>query len=221
MDEKKILHVDSDDLLRDQVSAYLTKEGHDIAGSGSVEAALEILLEQQIHATVLEIGLAGSVGMNALIQIRRHTDGPIVIMSNWGQLTIRLQCLQNGANYYLVKPTPLQELSAVLNTFFRTTITNNETKWQMNSAMQSLIGANGHWMYLTAEEWIFIKTVRLKIGIVVNRETLTNELGKNALNYNPRCMNNILRRLRVKAKNAGLGELPLRTRHGLGYIWIE
>ena len=217
----KILHVDSDEILRNQVSAYLTEEGHDIAGSGSVDTALEILLEQQIHATVLEIGLAGSDGMNALIQIRRHTAGPIVIMSNWGQLTMRLKCLQDGADYYLVKPTPLQELSAVLNTFFRTTIANNEAKWQMNSAMQSLIGANGHWMYLTAEEWIFIKTVRLKIGIVVNRETLTNELGKNALNYNPRCMNNILRRLRVKAKNAGLGELPLRTRHGLGYIWIE
>jgi DNA-binding response OmpR family regulator len=42
--DEKSLHVDSDDLLRSQVSAYLTKEGHDIAGSGSVEAALEILL---------------------------------------------------------------------------------------------------------------------------------------------------------------------------------
>jgi two-component system OmpR family response regulator len=216
-----ILLIESDINLREEMRDYLVLEGYGVIEVGCLKESQDILKSQIVQAIVIEVGLPDGNGLNALPELRRATNCPLLVLSAWGQLHLRLQALANGADYYLVKPTPLSELSAVLISVLRRSTTSQKMSWRTNAAMQTLTGANGHWMYLTPSEWVFITLVRESAGLVVTRENLVRGLGKDPETYDPRRMDTLIQRIRLNAKQAGLGEMPLRTRHGQGYVWKE
>lgn len=214
-----VLLVEDDSDLRHEVKDYLAAEGYNVLETDSLKATLEVLQSHRVQAIVLDVGLPDGNGLNALPELRRHTDCPIVILTAWGQLPMRLQGLDNGADYYLVKPVPLAELSVVLKTQLRrnTSVTN----WRTDAASQTLIGAIGDSVHLTSSEWLFVKALRTSPGQIVDRQELARALGHDPDEYDLRRMDMLVRRLRIKVEAAGLGELPLRTRHGQGYVWDE
>jgi two-component system response regulator PhoP len=176
---------------------------------------------QLVQALVLELVLPDDNDLTAGRKLRRQMTCTIVVLSVWGQLSMRSQAIKSGADYFLIKPVAMAELSAVLTTVLRRTTTLPCLGWRMDTAMQTLIGANGHWMSLTPSEWVFLRDLRKNAGLVLSREVLIGELGKNPINYDPRRMDTLIQKIRLKAKQAGLGEIPLRTSHGQGYVWKE
>jgi OmpR family two-component system bacitracin resistance response regulator BceR len=74
---------------------------------------------------------------------------------------------------------------------------------------------------LTASEWVFVQLLRSSAGKVIERQELVRSLGQDPQDYDSRRMDTLLQRLRKKAEQAGLGALPLHTRHGQGYVWEE
>ena len=219
MQRINVLLVEDDADLRQEVKDYLVAEGYSVLEAGTLKETLEVLQSQHVHAVVLDVGLPDRNGLDALPELRRHTDCPIVMMTAWGQLQLRLKGLQQGADYYLVKPVPLAELSAVLATFFRRG--TGTVSWRADAATRMLIAATGQSAHLTPSEWVFVQALRKSPGKVVSREDLVRSLGQDPDNYDPRRMDTLVQRLRQKAEAAGMGELPLHTRHGLGYIWEE
>ncbi|MDO9277094.1 MAG: response regulator transcription factor [Polaromonas sp.] len=173
-----------------------------------------------IQAVVLDVGLPDGNGLDALPELRSHTDCPLVMMTAWGQLPLRLKGLQQGADYYLVKPVPMAELSAVLATLLRRA-TSTAVGWRTDAATRTLIAANEHSVQLTTSEWVFVRTLRKSPGTLVSRDELVSALGHDPASYDPRRMDALVQRLRQKAERADMGQLPLRTRHGQGYIWQE
>ena len=119
MQSNTVLLVEDDDDLRAEVKDYLVSEGYKVLEAGSLQATFEILHSQQVQIMVLDAGLQDGNALTALPEVRRSTDCPIVMMTAWGQLPQRLQGLQQGADYYLVKPVPLVELCAVLTSMLR------------------------------------------------------------------------------------------------------
>jgi two-component system OmpR family response regulator len=214
-----VLLVEDDADLRQEVRDYLAAEGYSVLEAGTLKETLGVLQSQHIQAVVLDVGLPDGNGLDALPELRRHTDCPIVMMTAWGQLPLRLKGLQQGADYYLVKPVPLAELSAVLATLFRRSTTT--LGWRTDATTRTLIAANEHSVRLTTSEWVFVQTLRKNSGRVVSREDLVRSLSQDPANYDPRRMDTLVQRLRRKADSAGLGVLPLQTRHGLGYVWEE
>jgi DNA-binding response OmpR family regulator len=221
MKNKSVLLVEDDPVLRSEVRIYLEAEGFEVSEAGSLKEALELLQDQLVQAVVLDLVLPDDNGLTAVPKLRRQTNCPIVVLTAWGQLSMRLQAIKSGADYFLTKPAAMAELSAVLTTVLSRTTSVPFLGWQMNSAAQTLIGLNGRWIHLTPSEWVFIKALRKNAGLVVSREVLIGELGKKPNDYDPRRMDSLLQRIRLKAKQAGLGGLPLRTRHGQGYVWDE
>ena len=114
MQSTTVLLVEDDPDLRTEVKDYLIAEGYKVLEAGTLKATLETLQNQRVQAVVLDASLPDGNALVALPEIRRSTDCPIVMMTAWGQLPQRLQGLQQGADYYLVKPVPLAELCAVL-----------------------------------------------------------------------------------------------------------
>jgi len=219
MQSINVLLVEDDADLLQEVRDYLAAEGYNVLEADSLKSTLEALHSQRIQAVVLDVGLPDGNALDALPELRLHTDCPIVMMTAWGQLPLRVKGLQQGADYYLVKPVPLAELSAVLATLFRRG--NTAVSWRTDAATRTLIAANEHAIPLTASEWVFVQTLRKNPGRVVSREELVGALGQDPANYDPRRMDTLLQRLRQNAESAGMGELPLRTRHGQGYVWEE
>ena len=220
MQRINVLLVEDDADLRQEVKDYLVAEGYSVLEAGTLKETLEVLQSQHVHAVVLDVGLPDSNGLDSLPELRRHTDCPIVMMTAWGQLQLRLKGLQQGADYYLVKPVPLAELSAVLATLLRRA-TSTAVGWRTDAATRTLITANEHSVQLTTSEWVFVRTLRKSPGTLVSRDELVSALGHDPASYDPRRMDALVQRLRQKAERADMGQLPLRTRHGQGYIWQE
>lgn len=219
MQSTTVLLVEDDADLRAEVKDYLAAEGYKVLEAGSLQACLETLRNQPVQAMVLDAGLPDGNALAALPEIRRCTDCPIVMMTAWGQLSLRLQGLQQGADYYLVKPVPLAELCAVLAAMLRRS--PDKKSWHGNVTSRVLSAPNGATVQLTASEWVFVQLLRQSPGQVIGREELVRSLGLDPLDYDSRRMDTLLQRLRKKAEQAGLGPLPLHTRHGLGYVWEE
>ena len=219
MQSINVLLVEDDTNLRHEVKDHLVAEGYNVLEADTLKTTLEILQTQHIQALVLDVGLPDGNGLDALPDLRRHTDCPIVMMTAWGQLPMRLQGLNNGANYYLVKPVPLAELSAVLA--IQLSNSSSAVGWRTDAASRMLIGATGQSVHLTSSEWLFLTALRKRPSVVFSREELTHVLGHDINDYDHRRMDMLVRRLRQKVEDAGLGELPLRTRHGQGYVWEE
>jgi DNA-binding response OmpR family regulator len=219
MQSTTVLLVEDDPDLRTEVKDYLLAEGYKVREAGTLKATLETLQNHHIHAVVLDASLPDGNALAALPEIRRSTDCPIVMMTAWGQLPQRLQGLQQGADYYLVKPVPLAELCAVLASMLR----RNDTKvnWGVNSVERVLSAPNGNSIHLTASEWMFVQLLRQSPGTVISRQELVRSLDQDPLDYDSRRMDTLVQRLRKKAELAGLGALPLHTRHGLGFVWEE
>ena len=220
MQRINVLLVEDDTDLRLEVKDYLAAEGYNVLEAGTLKETLEALQSQRVQAVVLDVGLPDANGIDALPELRRNTDCPIVMMTAWGQLPLRVKGLQQGADYYLVKPVPLAELSAVLASFFRRG-TGGAANWRADAATRMLVAANGHSIHLTTSEWMFVQTLRKSQGKVIRREELVRGLGQDPANYDSRRMDTLVQRLRQKIELADMGELPLRTRHGQGYIWEE
>lgn len=214
-----VLLVEDDADLRTEVKDYLVAEGYKVLEAGSLQATLETLQNQRVHAVVLDAGLPDGNALVALPEIRRSTDCPIVMMTAWGQLPQRLQGLQQGADYYMVKPVPLAELCAVLASMMRRSTT--KANWGSNAMARELVAPNRKSIQLTASEWVFVQLLRQSPGKVISRQELVRSLDKDPLNYDSRRMDTLVQHLRKKAEQAGLGALPLHTRHGLGYVWEE
>ena len=214
-----VLLVEDDADLRQEVKDYLAAEGYSVLEASTLKEAQEVLQSQSVQALVLDVGLPDGNGLNALPDLRGHTDCPIVMMTAWGQLPLRVKGLQQGADYYLVKPVPLAELSAVLATLLRRG--NGTVSWRTDAATRMLIAANGHSTHLTTSEWVFLQALRKTPGKVIARETLVRSLGHDPASYDPRRMDTLVQRLRQKVEAADMSELPLHTRHGQGYVWEE
>jgi two-component system OmpR family response regulator len=219
MQSTTVLLVEDDADLRAEVKDYLVAEGYNVLEAGSLQATFEILHTQPVQLMVLDAGLPDGNALIALPELRRSTDCPIVMMTAWGQLPQRLQGLQQGADYYLVKPVPLAELCAVLACMLRRS--SSKVGWGSNATARELLAPNGKSIQLTPSEWVFVQLLRQYPGKVIQRQELVLSLGKDLVEYDSRRMDTLLQRLRKKAEQAGLGALPLHTRHGLGYVWEE
>ena len=219
MQRINVLLVEDDADLRQEVKDYLAAEGYSVLETGTLDGMQEVLRSQQVQAVVLDAGLPDGNALSALPELRRQTDCPIVMMTAWGQLPLRLKGLQQGADYYLVKPVPMAELSAVLAMLLRRG--SGTVSWRADAATRMLIAANGHSSHLTTSEWVFVQALRKSPGKVLNREELVRSLGQDPSNYDPRRMDTLVQRLRNKTELAGMGQLPLHTRHGQGYVWEE
>jgi DNA-binding response OmpR family regulator len=217
MQSTTVLLVEDDADLRAEVKDYLVAEGFKVLEAGSLRATFEILHAQQVQLMVLDASLPDGNALTALPEIRRSTECPIVMMTAWGQLPQRLQGLQHGADYYLVKPVPLAELCAVLSSLLRRSAA--KVSWVSNTITRELMAPNGKSIQLTSSEWAFVQLLRQSPGKVIHRQELVLSLGHEPEDYDSRRMDTLLQRLRKKAEQAGLGALPLHTRHGLGYVW--
>lgn len=98
---------------------------------------------------------------------------------------------------------------------------NTKVSWGANTMERVLLAPNGNSIQLTASEWVFVQLLRQSPGKVMSRQELVRSLDKDPLDYDSRRMDTLVQRLRKKAEQAGLGALPLHTRHGLGYVWEE
>ncbi len=121
--DRRILIVDDDDALRDELAAQFGVDGEfSVAASGSIAAADEQFRvpDQRFDGMILDVSLPDGDGRDFCADLRRRgIRVPIVMLTGSDDEADVVRGLEAGANDYVAKPFRLAELMARLRAQIR------------------------------------------------------------------------------------------------------
>ena len=115
----KILLVDDEERFRNNLKKMLTAEGFEVSAAASGEAALEELARQPYDVILLDMRMPGMDGLATLTAIKeRHPDPEVIILTGHASVDAAAEIIRLGAVEFLLKPCPLEEVIAKIETAF-------------------------------------------------------------------------------------------------------
>lgn len=100
---------------KDIVSAleiYLKAEGYEVYKAYNGKEALNIFGREDIHLVLMDIMMPEMDGMEAMVQMREHSNVPVILLTAKSEDTDKVLGLTVGADDYITKPFNPVELQA-------------------------------------------------------------------------------------------------------------
>jgi DNA-binding response OmpR family regulator len=116
---KRILLVDDDALLRRSLAFNLEQNGFQVRTAASAEEALAAVQQNLPDLIILDIGLPGMDGMDALKQFREKYRLPVIFLTARRRELDEVLGLELGADDYITKPFNLDVLIAHIKSVLR------------------------------------------------------------------------------------------------------
>ena len=100
----RILVVDDEPLLAENLGMMLRRLGHDVLTAGTGELAVKVFRQERPHLTILDFELPDMNGLEVFKRI--HTlipQHPVVFLTGTGTEEVEIQARQMGAADFLLK----------------------------------------------------------------------------------------------------------------------
>ena len=220
---KKILIVEDDEKLRDELEIFLNNNGYESESLKKFENTLNDILEINPQLLLLDINLPGADGEFICKEIRKKSNMPIIIITSRNNEIDELLSISNGADHYITKPFNIHILLAKINSLLRRTNMSNENNDIIDAIdftlniNKSTIKKDNKCIELTKNEFRILKYLVQNRDKIVSREDIMmclwdsdDFIGDSTLTVN-------ITRVRNKLEELGLKEL-LETKIGQGYI---
>ena len=119
--DRKILIIDSDDIVRETIAAGLGQHGYVVVQEKHGSEALMRIHEHHCDAVITELKTEDDDGLTVLENIRiAYPELPVIVLSGVGVVGDVVRALRLGANDYFMKPlVDLDELVEVLEKAFK------------------------------------------------------------------------------------------------------
>jgi two-component system, OmpR family, catabolic regulation response regulator CreB len=117
--KKRILVVEDEPSILDNILYSLDTEGFTATGCSTGEAALTFLATESYDLVVMDIGLPDTNGFELFKTIRTRSDIPVIFLTARGEEIDRVAGLEMGADDYVIKPFSPRELSARVRAVLR------------------------------------------------------------------------------------------------------
>jgi len=114
-----ILLVDDDDLLRRSLTFNLEKAGYRVSAAANAEDALAVAARDVPDLVLLDIGLPGMDGLDALRHFQNRIGVPVIFLTARRRELDEVLGLQLGADDYVTKPFDLDVLLARIKAVLR------------------------------------------------------------------------------------------------------
>jgi DNA-binding response OmpR family regulator len=226
-----VLVVDDDAEIGAILSRYLGSQGMQVTLAGDGEQLREAMRgPQAIDVILLDLGLPGEDGLALIRDLRRHWDGPVIIISGRGESVERVIGLELGADDYVTKPFDLRELLARVRSVLRraqpaapapapASARGYEFEGhRLELASRRLLGPDGQDIPLTRGEFDLLLALVERAHQVLNRDQLMNALhGRDAGPFD-RAIDVQVGRLRRKLEVDPAHPLLIKSVRGSGYL---
>jgi DNA-binding response OmpR family regulator len=116
---KHILLVDDDALMRRSLAFNVEQAGYRVSTAASAEDALALIQADRPDLVLLDIGLPGMDGLDALRHIQARLDTPIIFLTARRRELDEALGLELGADDYITKPFDLNVLLARIKAMLR------------------------------------------------------------------------------------------------------
>jgi DNA-binding response OmpR family regulator len=223
---KHILVVDDDALLRRSLSLQLEQAGYRTSTAGSAEDALALARRDRPDLILLDVGLPGMDGLDALRQFQQHDDIPVIFVTARRRELDTILGLELGADGYITKPfnpdVLLAHVKAVLRRSERQAGTSAAPEaltvgdMEINPAAHT-VTVSGESVDLTAREFALLHTLALEAGNVVSvDDIITRAWGAEFLGE-PQVVYVHIRWLREKIEENPNNPQRIMNVRGVGY----
>lgn len=182
----------------------------------SLDAALQ---EGIPDLVILDLGLPGEDGFSIARRLRNSLPRlGLVMLTARGEVEDRLRGFEGGADLYWVKPVDLRVLAAAMASLHRR-ISPSPSAWRIQSS--ALHAPGGAEVPLTHNEHLFLARLAAESGQAVPRDHLMEALGYAPDPSGAHRLDTLVSRLRSKVRRVAPGhELPVKPRHGCGYVLL-
>lgn len=219
---KRILIIEDDCKIRDELSIFLSRNGYTCEALDDFENAVSEVLSRRPDIVLLDVNLPVFDGNYICREIRRSSDVPIIVVTSRNSEIDELMSLNLGADDFISKPYNshilLAHISSVLKRASRESVTDRIDcgEFFLNLS-KSTIERNGEEYELTKNEMKILTFLYEKRGSIVGRDELMMQLWNSDMFVDDNTLTVNINRLRNKLEEAGLKEV-IETKRGRGYM---
>ncbi len=218
----KILIIEDDEKLRDELKIFLNKNGYEATTLTTFNNTIQEILKRKPDLILLDINLPNTDGEYICKEIRKQSNMPIIIVTSRDNELDELLSINNGADHYITKPFNIQILLAKIGSLLRRTNMQEvndkiDVKDFILNTSNSTIEKDGKTIELTKNEYKILKYLVQNRGKIVSREEIMECLWESESFIDDNTLTVNITRLRNKLEELELKEL-LETKRGQGYI---
>ncbi len=226
----RVLVIDDDRKLCRLIRDYLEPMGYEVDAVHSGTDGVQRALGEAWDAVILDVMLPGLDGFEALKQIRRTSDVPVLMLTARGEEADRIVGLEIGADDYLPKTFSTRELLARLRAVMRRTCSPRPIRdKEQEIALGPLRIHSGarvavlddQPLELTPVEFDLLLSLARAKGRIKTREALLDEIRDRNYDVFDRSVDVHISALRKKLGDDPKAPRFIRTVRSAGYMWID
>ncbi|AWK87085.1 response regulator transcription factor [Azospirillum thermophilum] len=237
MTAPSIVVVEDEDSLRSDMVDYLSGCGFEAVGARSGTELDQILTTHAVAVVVLDVNLPGEDGFKIAARLRDSHGIGIIMVTARGSTVDRVVGLEIGADAYFVKPVEMRELEAQVKSLLRrlsdrgtrpavaATVAeaapgeSDEPRWLLDPTEWSLTSPAGVRIGLTSMEMKLASLLASQARQPATREQISQALYNRRWNPEDRSIDTVVGRLRHKIEGLIGSPAPLKSVHGVGYVF--
>lgn len=220
---QKILIVEDDEKLRNELEIFLNKNGYEASSLKKFDNTINEILESDSDLVLLDINLPFADGEYICKEVRKVSQIPIIMVTSRDNEIDELLSMNYGADHYVTKPFNIQILLAKISSILRRAniVETNQNKIDCKQFIlnlsKSTIEKDGKILELTKNELKILHFLVEKRGQIVSREEIMSYLWDSESFIDDNTLTVNMTRLRNKLEELDLKEL-IETKRGQGYI---
>ena len=218
----KILLVEDDEVIRQQVKKMLEQWGYEVVLVEDFMEVLSLFVKEEPHLVLMDIGLPLFNGYHWCQEIRKVSKVPIMFLSSRDQAMDIVMAINMGGDDFVTKPFDQNVLLAKIQGLLR-----RSYEFGKDQSLLEYIGVilnlkamdlvyQGEVVSLTKNEFQILQVLFERSGNIVSREDLMKELWNSDFFIDDNTLSVNVARLRKKLEAVGLKDF-IETKKGVGY----
>jgi DNA-binding response OmpR family regulator len=220
----RVLIVEDDRALGQFLQSAFQAAGHRVEWAEDGEDALVHTAEGHPDLVLLDLSLPKRDGMEVLAEMRaQHNDAVVLVLSGRNDVDARVQCLDMGADDYLLKPFSFVELMAHSRALLRRRRQFADSMLRHGdlelNRIEHKVTRAGLKISLTVKEFALLEYLMLHAGECVSRRQLLADVWQMPEETSTNVVDVYVNYLRRKIDGAAAGDAPglIETVRGTGY----
>ena len=218
----KILLVEDDEVIRQQVKKILEQWGYEVVLVEDFMEVLSIFVKEEPQLVLMDIGLPLFNGYHWCQEIRKVSKVPIMFLSSRDQAMDIVMAINMGGDDFVTKPFDQNVLLAKIQGLLRRSYEfgKDQSLLEYMGVILNLKAMDlvyqGEVVSLTKNEFQILQVLFERSGNIVSREDLMKELWNSDFFIDDNTLSVNVARLRKKLEAVGLNDF-IETKKGVGY----
>jgi two-component system KDP operon response regulator KdpE len=227
MTSLRVLVVDDEPQIVRFLRPALEASGYEVLHAAAGREALRLIANSAPDIIVLDLGLPDMDGKEVLVEARKVTSAPILVLSARDREAEKIAALDLGADDYVEKPFAIGELLARLRTALRHR--GGGEAQPMHIEVEGLfidmdkrrVTKNGKLLKLTPKEYDLLCVLARHAGRVVTHGQILTSVWGPAHKDDTQHLRVFIGQLRAKIESDPATPTIIRTEVGIGYRFSE